>query len=222
MEPDSCVADVRPGQAEIWGGNAWPIWAQRNIAEALGMKVEQVTFHVIPSGGSFGRRVYHDPHVHAAQAQRLGKPVKLMCLREEDIKQGRSRPVSLHHVRATVRGGDVVSFEHRMACAELDFRFALGDVVSTAVAEHNNDGSSPITNPIGSGRRPSETPPISAQSTGTATASASRPRHSRASVSPLRTSTKGPAASRRAHPNPAPLARRCVASCCRSTTPASS
>jgi len=36
--------------------------------------------------------------------------------------------------------GDVVSFEHHMACSELDFRFGLGDAISTMAAEHNNEG----------------------------------------------------------------------------------
>ncbi len=141
LETNTSVADVRADHAEIWGGDKWPIWAHRHIAETLGLEGDQVTFHVIPSGGSFGRRVYHDAHVHAAQvSQRIGRPVKLMWLREEDLGHGRSRPVSLHRVRATVRDGDVVSFEHRMACSELDFRFGLGDALSTAVSERNNGG----------------------------------------------------------------------------------
>ena len=107
------------------------------------MKVEQVSFNVIPSGGSFGRRLFHDPVIHAAQvSQRIGKPVKLTWMREEDIKHGRTRPVAIHHVRATIRGGDVVSFEHRQACAEMDLRHGFGDVVSQYVTEYNNAGAS--------------------------------------------------------------------------------
>jgi len=81
------------------------------------MKVEQVDYTssrpAVPSGAtcSTTRKV-----MVAQIAQRVGKPIKLQWLREEGIKHGRTRPVSIHHVKATVSGGDVVSYEHRMAC----------------------------------------------------------------------------------------------------------
>lgn len=143
MEENDCAADVTADRAEIWGGNKVPISAQRSIARTLGMKEDQVVFHVVPAGGSMGRRLFHDPHVQAAQiSQRLGKPVKLQWMREEGIKHGRCRPVSIHNVRATIKGGNVGTFEHRMACAEMDLRHGLGDIISGAVTEYNNAGAS--------------------------------------------------------------------------------
>mgnify|MGYP006146274337 CR=1 FL=1 len=47
--------------------------------------------------------------------KRVNAPVKLTWMREEDIKHGRTRPVAIHHVRATTSDGDIVSFEHRQA-----------------------------------------------------------------------------------------------------------
>ncbi|HYT39905.1 MAG TPA: molybdopterin cofactor-binding domain-containing protein [Acidimicrobiia bacterium] len=143
MEANDAVADVRSDRADVWAGSKIPLPAQRNIATTLGMKVDQVTLHVVPSGGSFGRRLFHDPLIHAAQvSQRIGKPVKLTWMREEDIKHGRTRPVSIHHVRATLRDGDVVSFEHRQACQEMDLRHGFGDIVSQYITEYNNAGAS--------------------------------------------------------------------------------
>jgi isoquinoline 1-oxidoreductase beta subunit len=141
MEENSSVADVRSDKAECWGGAQVPNILQRQLAETLGMKVEQVTYHVINAGGAFGRHLFHDQDVHAAQiSQRIGKPVKLQWLREEGIKHGRTRPVSIHHIRATTSGGDVVSWEHRMACPEMDLRHGLGDVISQNLTEYNNEG----------------------------------------------------------------------------------
>jgi isoquinoline 1-oxidoreductase subunit beta len=143
MEPNDAVADVREDSAEVWTGCKIPLTAHRNVATTLGLPVEKVTFHVVPSGGSFGRRLFHDPVVQAAQiSQRLGKPVKLLWMREEDIKHGRTRPVAIHHVRATCRNGDVVSFEHRQACAEMDLRHGFGDAVSQQITAYNNAGAS--------------------------------------------------------------------------------
>ena len=143
MESNDAVADVRKDSAEVWAGCKIPLTAHRNVASTLGMKVDQVKFHVVPSGGSFGRRLFHETPVQAAQvSQRIGKPVKLLWLREEDIKHGRTRPVSIHHVRAVCHNGDVTSFEHRQACQEMDLRHGFGDIVSQYITEYNNAGAS--------------------------------------------------------------------------------
>ena len=142
MESNSAVANVTAGKAELWGGNQIPGPLQRHLAETLGIPLEQVTYHVIPAGGAFGRHLFHDQEIHAAQvSQRIGKPVKLIWLREEDIKWGRTRPVSINKVKAVVSNGDVTSFEHVMACPELDLRHGLGDIVSGYITEYNNEGA---------------------------------------------------------------------------------
>jgi len=142
MQENAALASVTADKAVIWGSDQVPNTGQRHVAETLGMKVEQVDYHVIPAGGAFGRHLFHDQEVMAAQiSQRIGKPVKLQWMREEGIKHGRTRPVSIHHIKATVSNGDVVSYEHRMACPEMDLRHGLGDVVSGYITEYNNEGA---------------------------------------------------------------------------------
>ena len=142
MEENSSIGRFADGKYEGWGGAQIPPTLQRQLAETLGIKVEDVTYHCVPVGGAFGRHLFHDQDVQVAQAsQRLGKPLKLQWLREEGIKHGRTRPVSLHHIKATVSGGDVVSYEHRMACPEMDLRHGLGDVVTGYITEYNNEGA---------------------------------------------------------------------------------
>jgi isoquinoline 1-oxidoreductase subunit beta len=141
MEENAACANVGKDLAEVWGGAQVPGTLQRQLAETLNLKLEQVVYHVIPAGGAFGRHLFHDQDVHAAQvSQRLGKPVKLQWLREEGIKHGRTRPVSIHKVKATVVAGDVVNFEHRMACPEMDLRHGLGDAATGYLTEYNNEG----------------------------------------------------------------------------------
>jgi isoquinoline 1-oxidoreductase subunit beta len=141
MEENTSCANVTSSGYEGWGGAQVPGTLQRQLSETLGLKMDQVTYHVIPAGGAFGRHLFHDQDVHAAQiSQRLGKPVKLQWLREEGIKHGRTRPVSIHKVKATVAGGDVVAFEHRMACPEMDLRHGLGDTATGYLTEYNNEG----------------------------------------------------------------------------------
>ncbi len=142
MEENASLGKFEGGKFEGWGGAQVPNTLQRQIAETLGIKVEDVTYHVIPAGGAFGRHLFHDQDVMVAQiAQRVGKPIKLQWMREEGIKHGRCRPVSIHHIKATVSNNDVQSYEHRMACPEMDLRHGLGDVVSGYVTEYNNEGA---------------------------------------------------------------------------------
>jgi isoquinoline 1-oxidoreductase beta subunit len=143
METNTAVADVRADRAEIWTGAKMPIISLQDVAKTLGLKEDQVTLHCVQTGGSFGRRLFHDAAVHAAQvSQKIGRPVRLMNVRAEDLRHGRGRPASVHHVRATVKDGEVTSYEHRMAGAELDLRHGFGEAISSMGAQHNPKGYS--------------------------------------------------------------------------------
>jgi isoquinoline 1-oxidoreductase subunit beta len=142
MEENSSVCTVTAEGYEGWGGAQVPTTLQRQLAETLGMQVEQILYHCVPAGGAFGRHLFHDQDVQAAQvSQRLGKPIKMQWLREEGIKHGRTRPVSIHKVKATIANGDVVAWQHNMACPEMDLRHGLGDIAIGLVTEYNNEGA---------------------------------------------------------------------------------
>jgi isoquinoline 1-oxidoreductase beta subunit len=141
MEENAALGNVTADSAEVWGGAQVPGILQRQIAETTGIPLEKVTYHVVPAGGAFGRHLFHDQDVQVAQiSQKVGKPIKLQWQREEGIKHGRTRPVSIHKVKASLVNGDVVQFEHRMACPEMDLRHGLGDVATQYLTEYNNEG----------------------------------------------------------------------------------
>ncbi|MFF7644702.1 molybdopterin cofactor-binding domain-containing protein [Streptomyces canus] len=135
LETNSAVADVRPDRAEIWSGLKSPIVAQAAIAQAVGLPVSKVTVHVMQSGGSFGRRLFYDAALEAAVVSRKsGRPVRLMWSRIDDMRHGRMRPATHHRIRATYAAGQVLTFQHRVAAVETDFRHGLGDAVTAAAA----------------------------------------------------------------------------------------
>ncbi|MCG8914268.1 molybdopterin-dependent oxidoreductase [Actinokineospora sp. PR83] len=136
METNSAVADVRADRAEIWAGLKSPINAKEGIAEALGLPVDKVTVHVTQGGGSFGRRLFADAALEAAQVSRaVGRPVKLMWSRVDDMRHGRARAASHHKIRAVHALGNVVSFEHRVASVETDFGHGVGDAITAEAAQ---------------------------------------------------------------------------------------
>jgi isoquinoline 1-oxidoreductase beta subunit len=54
MEVECAIADVRADRAEIWAGLQSPIVTQQAVAAELGLPLNKVVVHVVPSGGSFG------------------------------------------------------------------------------------------------------------------------------------------------------------------------
>ncbi len=131
LEVECAIADVRPGRAEIWAGLQTPIVTKQSIALDLGLPVDQVTVHVVPSGGSFGRRLFWDPVQVAAQVSKLtGRICKLMYHRTDDCRQTRLRPPQYHKVRATLLLGQVVSYEQRVAAVRLDARHGYGEITT--------------------------------------------------------------------------------------------
>jgi isoquinoline 1-oxidoreductase beta subunit len=87
MEPPCAVAAVSDAGCEVWAPVQNPQATQQTVAAALGMKPEQVTCHVTLLGGGFGRKSKPDFCAEAALlSKRLGKPVKVVWTREDDIR----------------------------------------------------------------------------------------------------------------------------------------
>ena len=121
MEPLNAVASVSPaGDAcEIWCGTQSQTMAQEAVAKVLGIARERVTLHDTLMGGGFGRRGHRDEEyivdaVLMAEAAR--KPVKVIWTREDDVHNGRMRPLSAHYLRAGLDGsGKIVAWHQRIA-----------------------------------------------------------------------------------------------------------
>ena len=102
MEPLNATVQFEGNKAEAWVPSQFQTMDQMVIAEVLGLKVDQVTFHTEYAGGGFGRRAVIDSHVPreaAVIAKRLrGAPVKLVWTREDDVRGGYYRPMHAHRV----------------------------------------------------------------------------------------------------------------------------
>jgi isoquinoline 1-oxidoreductase beta subunit len=131
LQPNSAIADVRADRAEIWSTLKIPIAAQKEIAKLVGLEMEQVTVHVITGGGSFGRRLFYDGALEAAEAsKKMGKPVKLMWHRADDVRHGRAHPAAFCKLRAVVTPQTVVGFEQQLVSVRNDLSHGFGDIVT--------------------------------------------------------------------------------------------
>jgi len=120
MEPLNGVASVSPAgdAAEIWCGTQSQTMAVEATAKALGIERDKVKLHDMLIGGGFGRRGPRDMDflVDAVMLSKaVGKPVKSMWTREDDIRNGRMRPLSAHHLKAGFdTSGKLTAWQHRL------------------------------------------------------------------------------------------------------------
>jgi isoquinoline 1-oxidoreductase beta subunit len=136
LEPQTAIADVRDGRAEIWSSMQAPILTAQRIAAALKIPVSSVTAHVTQGGGAFGRRMFVNAPLEAAQiSQLIGKPVKLMWHRADEFRYGRVHPMCISTVRASYLAGNVLSFEQRHTSVATDYTMALGEILSSDLAK---------------------------------------------------------------------------------------
>lgn len=97
MEPFALTAHHKDGKLNIWGGMQDPLASKMMAVEVSGLDAENVTFHPMLIGGSFGRRLpmYMEIVGQVTKlAMQLPYPVKLIWSREEEVAQGAYRPQS--------------------------------------------------------------------------------------------------------------------------------
>ena len=117
MEPHACVASVDARGVEVWCGTQWPTQARDEAARLTGFAKDQVRFHLMQMGGSFGRRVAVEYVADAVMLSKaVGKPVKMLLSREEDVASGRLRPMTAQRIEVALDGaGKMTGWKHRVA-----------------------------------------------------------------------------------------------------------
>jgi isoquinoline 1-oxidoreductase beta subunit len=121
MEPLNAVAAVSPSgdSVEIWAGTQSQTTATEAPAKYLGIPRDKVKLHDLLMGGGFGRRGNRDVDFimdAVMLSKEIGRPVKVMWTREDDVHNGRFRPMSGHYLRAGFdAGGKLTAWHHRLA-----------------------------------------------------------------------------------------------------------
>lgn len=125
MEPPSAVARLTTTGLEVWAGSQMPTFDVLAIAEAAGLRPDQITLNTVPAGGSFGRRAAPDGGAAAEVAaivrgladRGIEHPVQLLWMREDDLRAGGYRPMALHALSGALGpGGRPVAWRQRVVC----------------------------------------------------------------------------------------------------------
>jgi len=121
MEPLNVVAAVSEdgSRCEVWAGTQSQSMMVAAVAGALKIPEEKVTYHIMLMGGGFGRRNQRDQEFvvdGVLLSKAVGRAVKCIWTREDDIKNGRFHPMSANFLQAGIDGsGNIVAWRHRKA-----------------------------------------------------------------------------------------------------------
>ena len=130
MEPMNATAAVSPDgkSAEIWTGTQSASGLLNAVSRLLNTDRSKLTLHQHVMGGGYGRRGHHETVLDAVRlAKAVGKPVKLIWSREDDITFGKFRPMTAHHIEAGLdANGKVIAWHHRVV-AESVVAYTSGD-----------------------------------------------------------------------------------------------
>jgi isoquinoline 1-oxidoreductase beta subunit len=103
MEPLNATVWLQPDRLDVWVSTQSPPTVLAAAAAAAGIAPEKTFVHVNFVGGGFGRRGSSDETPQAvAIAKAVGKPVKLVWTREQDIQHDRYRPQAATRWKARV------------------------------------------------------------------------------------------------------------------------
>ncbi|MGF1551889.1 MAG: molybdopterin cofactor-binding domain-containing protein [Paracoccaceae bacterium] len=120
LEPLDAVIEHRGQEAEIWMGSQLQTVDHQTAAGVLGLDPSAVVVNTMLAGGSFGRRAQPTSHV-AAEIAAIAKAAgpgayKLLWTRENDIRGGYYRPLTVHRLRGGLDGeGNIVAWENVVA-----------------------------------------------------------------------------------------------------------
>ena len=103
MEPLNATVWLQKDRLDVWVSTQSPGGVLAAAARVAGIAPEKTFVHVNFVGGGFGRRGSTDETVQAvAVAKAVGKPVKLIWTREQDVTHDRYRPQAATKWRARV------------------------------------------------------------------------------------------------------------------------
>lgn len=123
LEPNGALAHVEGEQATVILSTQVTYFTRKEVAERLGLDVDDVNIQPTFLGGGFGRRL-HTPHAMQAAvlSQAVGKPVKCIFTREEEFESDAFRPPTHHVLKARLsEQGRILALSHDLSSGDVMF-----------------------------------------------------------------------------------------------------
>ncbi len=116
MEPMNFFANVNDEKVHLVGPIQTPQGTAGFVAQMLGRDPKDVHLEMTRIGGGFGRRLYGDFTIEAAEiSDKIRKPVKLVFSKEDDMEDGVYRMAIKYRIKAGVKDGKVTAYHLKEA-----------------------------------------------------------------------------------------------------------
>ena len=111
METHTAIAHIEGDKATVWASTQNPFGAQGEIARAIGFPTNNVRVIAPFVGGGFGGKTYNQQAVEAARLAKItGKPVQVMCSREEEFFFDTFQPAAIVKINSGVDAAGKMAF----------------------------------------------------------------------------------------------------------------
>lgn len=123
MEPLACTIDLKADRCDVYTASQMPGVDAGALGKASGLGADKINIHVQMAGGGFGRRAVPTSDylldalavAKALAAANQAAPVKVVWSREDDMKAGYYRPMTLHRAEIGFDAqGNVLAWDHRI------------------------------------------------------------------------------------------------------------
>ncbi|CAL2107190.1 isoquinoline 1-oxidoreductase subunit beta [Tenacibaculum sp. 190524A02b] len=116
LEPMNFYANVTKEKVHLVGPIQTPQWTAGRIAQLLNRKEEEIELEMTRMGGGFGRRLYGDFALEAAEISNVAKqPVKVVFSREDDMTDGIYRPAIKYRIAASIKDNKITGYHLKEA-----------------------------------------------------------------------------------------------------------
>ncbi|TMU57678.1 xanthine dehydrogenase family protein molybdopterin-binding subunit [Flagellimonas algicola] len=116
LEPMNFYADVTDEKVHLVGPIQTPAWKAGLVAKMLGREEKDILLEMTRMGGGFGRRLFGDFVIEAAEvSDAIRKPVKVVFTREDDMGIGVYRPAIKYRIKAGVKDGKITAYHLKEA-----------------------------------------------------------------------------------------------------------
>ncbi len=111
LEPMNFFASVTDKKIELAGPIQTPKGTAERIAKKLDRDFKDISLEMTRMGGGFGRRLYGDFALEAAEISNMAKkPVQVIFSREDDMADGIYRPAIKYRIRAAIKNNQLIGY----------------------------------------------------------------------------------------------------------------
>jgi len=116
MEPMNFYANITPEKMHLVGPIQTPAWVSGMVSAMFDRKPDEMHLEMTRMGGGFGRRLYGDFALEAAEISGLTKkPIKVVFSREDDMAAGTYRPAIKYRIKASLKDGKISGYHLKEA-----------------------------------------------------------------------------------------------------------